>query len=365
MRVEENCLSRLIPKNHFISMGMFREQPLVDWTFTDTVLFTAYDVYRSRDFWVDSVINQGKTLKEGFVDCGFPKDVTLVADTGIFEIEAKKAGIARNLGIEVDFDLSNEEILWAYEVSGADYFVSPDEIILPTDSGEAVISKVQTIKNNLLEVLEQTPSERIIGVIQGNDTDTMTDLFDFYRDHDIRIFAAGGLIPRWRYDKVLFEEVIKSVRELTKGYWLHTFGLPLIGLLPLYLGKYGMDSVDTSMLLYMTARRQYLQNAKTMQVRLANFEACSCSGCARLSEGLSSWSMEFFVHLYIHNIIEAEKVSCRPIHIPDPSEEPTPIENQRQTTEPIVEVSSTTKSSDSPQNDWKTADQLLNGTSDC
>lgn len=80
---------------------------------------------------MDEIINSGNTLKEGLVELGFPKGNTLVADTGVFEMEAKKAGIARNLGIEVDIELMNNQIFEAYKLSGADYFVAPDEIILP------------------------------------------------------------------------------------------------------------------------------------------------------------------------------------------------------------------------------------------
>ena len=62
------ALSAMIPKNHFASMGFFREEPLISWTYTKAVLFTAYDVYRSSHFWLDSVIKSGKTLKEALVE---------------------------------------------------------------------------------------------------------------------------------------------------------------------------------------------------------------------------------------------------------------------------------------------------------
>ncbi|MFX1580036.1 MAG: hypothetical protein ACFFBJ_10345, partial [Promethearchaeota archaeon] len=88
----------MIPKFHFCSVPLFREEPLINWTFTKSVLFTAYDVFRSHDFWIDSVINSGQTLKEALVDLGFPKTNSLVVDTGIFEMEAKKAGISQDLG---------------------------------------------------------------------------------------------------------------------------------------------------------------------------------------------------------------------------------------------------------------------------
>lgn len=298
-------LSHLIPKNHFCSMSFFREAPLINWTHTSAVLFTAYDIHRSNDFWIDSVIKSGKTLKEEMVDIGFPKDVAMVADTGIFEIEARKAGISKNLGIDVDFSLSNSQIVEAYELSGADVFVAPDEIILATDERTVIHEKISLMKDNLLNILEIAKPEHIIAVIQGQDENTMTHLFDFYRSHGITHFAMGGLIPLWRYDKVLFRRVLHDARKLTRGFWLHTFGLPIISLLPFYLHEIGMDSVDTSTLLYMTARRKYLVGLNPRPVRLADFTLCGCPGCKVLTPDLNPRGHDFFIHLYIHNIREA------------------------------------------------------------
>ncbi len=101
MGAKDTKLSRLIPKFHFCSVPLFREAPLVEWTYTDAVLFTAYNVFRSHDFWLDEVMNSGATLKEALVDLGFPKCSSLVIDTGVFEMEAKKAGISHELGIAV------------------------------------------------------------------------------------------------------------------------------------------------------------------------------------------------------------------------------------------------------------------------
>ena len=162
-------------------MSLFREEPLINWTFTDSVLFTAYDVFRSHDFWLDSVVRSGQTLKEALVDLGFPKSNSLVVDTGVFEMETKKAGISRNLGIDVDIELTNGQIFEAYELSGADFFVAPDEIILPLDSPNIVSEKSETIKQNLLDLLEIVPASKIIAVIQGQQREVIEDFLDFYR----------------------------------------------------------------------------------------------------------------------------------------------------------------------------------------
>ncbi|TFG14639.1 hypothetical protein EU537_02940 [Candidatus Thorarchaeota archaeon] len=253
------------------------------------------------------------TLKEGLVELGFKKSNTLVADTGVFEIEARKSGIARRLGITPDIELSIEQIFEAYEISGADYFVSPDEIILPTDDIITTRVKVEKIKSNMLSFLKQFPAKKAIGVIQGNSRSVISEIYDFYRSHNLKIFAAGGIIPLYKYDKELFKRTLRYIRQITNGFWLHTFGLPMIKLLPFYLGIVGMDSVDTSMLLYLTARRRYLQGIRALQVRIAKFDECSCRGCRLLKTKLHPRSIDFFTALYIHNLTEATKISKNPM----------------------------------------------------
>ena len=308
---ESHRLSRLIPKFHFCSVPLFREEPLINWTYTDSVLFTAYDVYRSHDFWIDTVVNAGETLKEALVGLGFPKFNSLVIDTGVFEMEAKKAGISRDLGVDVDIELSNTQIFEAYELSGADYFVAPDEIILPLDNQETVQRKVSKIEENLLGLLDIVPASKVIAVIQGQEKVVVDKLLDFYREHGIRYFAVGGVIPLYHYDKELLHNHLTYVREATKNDWLHIFGLPRMSLLSYYLHKVRVDSVDTSAITYLTARRRYLIGTKPEQVRYANFESCDCSGCKVLTKEMSPRSPEFFANLYIHNIVTATKESLK------------------------------------------------------
>ncbi len=356
-------LSHLIPKNHFCSFSLFRQEPLISWTYTDSVLFTAYDIYRSTDFWLDKTINSGKTLKEGLVELGFPEGNTLVADTGIFEMEAKKAGIARNLGIEVDIELTNTQIFEAYKLSGADYFVAPDEIILPQDNQVEITTKIGKIKNNLLELLEVVPASKVIAVIQGHSEDVINDIYDFHREQGISCFAMGGVIPLYFHSKELLDSVLRYVRNLTKKHWLHIFGLPRISLLQYYLHDIGIDSVDTSSLLYLTARRRYLVGSKGIQVREAVFKDCDCEGCNNLDSKVSTRSPNFFVNLYIHNILAAVKLSDNFVsHILDQSKTGTKIENSHDSE--TVQQKQESKIPDIEQTEnvaltWMTAEESL------
>ena len=300
----------VVPKNHFVSLSFFREPPLINWEFTKACLFTAYDFYRSSDFWTDSVMKSSMTLKEALVELGFPKSKTLVVDTGIFEIEAKKAGIARDLGIEIDIQLSNRDIFSVYDISGGDFFVSPDEIILATDDPSTIQAKVAKIKQNLLETLEHVPSSKVIGVIQGQTPEVIDYIYNFYVEQGVKHFAAGGLIPLYFHDKSLFQKVVRYIRKVTEEYHLHAFGLPIVKLLPYYLHKLGFDSVDTSTLLYLSAKRRYLVSDNPIPVRLADFTKCNCSGCNFIAaEQPHPRHSEFFIHLYIHNVCEATKLA--------------------------------------------------------
>lgn len=302
-------LSSLVPKHHFVGLNFFRQPPLVNWEFTDSVLFTAYDFYRTSSFWVERVIRQGMTLKEALVDMGFPKENRLLADTGVFSIEARKAGIARELGIEPEIELRNEQIFHAYSVSGADLFVSPDEIVVPDDEKEEVKEKISTIKDNFLDLLEVVPPSKVLAVIQAPDKPTAQELFDFYKSHGITTFAAGGLIPLWKSSAKRLRDMLQYIRELTDGYWLHAFGLPRIRLLPYYIHMIGIDSVDSSMLLYLSAKKRYLEGLKAIPVRKADFSKCQCSGCSSMKEKPVAHSYQFFINLYIHNVHAATNLA--------------------------------------------------------
>ncbi len=252
-------------------------------------------------------MSSGDTLKDALVDLGFPKTNSLVVDTGVFEMEAKKAGISRDLGIDIDIELTNAQIFEAYELSGADFFVAPDEIILPMDGPEIVREKIDVIKHNLLELLEIVPASKVIAVIQGQQREVVDGLLDFYRENGIEYFAVGGVIPLYHHDKELLKKHLKYVRRVTKKEWLHIFGLPRMSLLSYYLHEVQVDSVDTSTLTYLTARRKYLVGLKPEPVRLAKFEDCDCPGCSVLTKDMSTRSLEFFANLYIHNIVTATR----------------------------------------------------------
>ena len=133
-------------------------------------------------------------------------------------------------------------------------------------------------------------------------------------------------------------------------------------MLPFYLHEIGMDSVDTSMLLYMTARRRYLIGVQQRPILLAAFEHCDCQGCNNLTRDMYTRGTNFFVALYIHNIIKASKVAdlCT-IGEWAPSRDDKRILKDDKYEKPLPEA--TTKHSHSKEeiySGWTTADVLLN-----
>jgi hypothetical protein len=273
-------------------------------------------LYRSHDYWLDEVVNSSSTLKDALVNLGFPKTNSLVIDTGVFEIETKKAGISKELGIDVNIELSNAQIFKAYELSGADFFVTPDEIILPLDGAELVKEKVDIIKSNLIDLLDIVKAWKTIAVIQGHEQEIVDGLLDFYRENKIGYFAVGGVIPPYHCDRELLSKHLSYVRKAAKSEWLHIFGLSRMSLLPYYLQQVKVDSVDTSALTYLTAGRKYLVGPKPVPVRLVDFDNCTCPGCRALSKEMSTRSVEFFANLYIHNVVIASLESMKKYNSP-------------------------------------------------
>jgi len=118
------------------------------------------------------------------------------------------------------------------------------------------------------------------------------------------------VIPLYHHDKITLQRVLHFVRKITHGFWLHIFDLPHMGLLHYYLHEVGIDSVDTSALLYITARRRYLMGSRSEPVRNAALEKYGCDGCRNLKPEMSTISSEFFLNFYIHNLRAAATLSA-------------------------------------------------------
>jgi len=254
-------------------------------------------------------------------------------------------------------------VLFAYSVSGADKYISPDEIIMPENRVWAIKRKVNMIKENLISLLGAVPSSKVVGVIQGHEASVINEIVDFYKENQICTYAAGGLIPLWHADPSLLPVVLRYMRKATKGRWIHAFGLPSMKLLSLYLSDIGVNSVDTSALLYLTDRRLYMVGLEAKPVRIADFAKCSFEGCRDLSPDDDTDSTHFFTCLYIHNVLEvsrfSEELAKKRGHVSHvatglpqakPGQVPAPRERVR--SHPL------------PRSSWKTAQEAMSPSSE-
>lgn len=70
------------------------------------------------------------------------------------------------------------------------------------------------------------------------------------------------------------------------------------------------------MLLYMAARRSYLDGSDSVPMRAIDFSKCTCQTCPMLSPTMNPRSSEVFTYLYIQNLIEANRLTFETKPIP-------------------------------------------------
>ena len=94
----DHLKSRVIFKFPFQN-SLFLEYPLMlKWPFSDTILVTAYDLLK-KDSMLSRMQREGSTLREYLTEKGFNTDIKIMADTGIFAFEFRKAKLDGNTAI--------------------------------------------------------------------------------------------------------------------------------------------------------------------------------------------------------------------------------------------------------------------------
>ena len=307
----------LIYKYSFGS-SLFKTNPLLlDWSLSKTILVTAYDLLKD-DYLTTYLTRTGSTLKEYLQGLGFTKEVNIIADTGIFEYEARRANLQLANVDYLPFELTPEDIFHAYELIGADYLVSPDEIVLQTDSVQEAIAKIDHMLELFTKTLEYFPASKVIPVVQGFDEISIRTLLDYYSKEPVPFVARGGLIPLWRESKQAFSQVVTLTQTLADSYTvkLHSFGLPSLVTIKEYFVDNHYNSLDTSILYYRTAERKYLTTKGFfVAVNKAFLENCSCLGCQQLRQTkYYSKSGKFAVGLYYHNCFMLNKLVAEQLH---------------------------------------------------
>ena len=311
-----NLQNRLIYKYSF-NNPLFTEHDLIlNWELSETVLITAYDLLKD-DYLVNYLNRTGLTLKEYLCQKGFNKEIKILGDTGIFEFEAKKAHLDIEAFENIPHEFTTNDIYFAYDLMDPDYLISPDSIILQTDSKENAKNKI----NDMITLFERTHDKfsdrkhKIIGVLQGFDEETLQNLLDVYSKEKNSIVARGGLIPLWTESKQKFDEIITLTENVVNDYQidkLHSFGLPSLTTIKNYFVDNAYSSLDTSIIYYRTAERLYLTQSGffiSVNKALANFRYCACKGCSIMSSSkYFTNSSQFVLGLYYHNCHQLNKL---------------------------------------------------------
>ncbi|MHA2249300.1 MAG: hypothetical protein ACXAD7_03010 [Candidatus Kariarchaeaceae archaeon] len=296
---------RLIFKYPFNLAEILNHKELLAWEFSDIVLITAFDIFRD-DYLVTYLQRTGLTLREYLYDIGFNQDVKILADTGIFEIEARKARLQIIENDEKPIQLTTTEILHAYELIDADYVIAPDEMILIEDDPEVVQAKVNQTLDNLVRTLDVFPKEKIYATIQGVNTEQIQEIIDVIDMHQLKNAARGGLLPMRRASINKFQEILSITEDLARKSHitqLHAFGLSHPKVMRDLFVNNSYDSVDTSIIYWYTSKRKYLtKDIKLISVNRAKFSSCNCPGCQIMAD--NTWypnGGDFAVGLYSHN----------------------------------------------------------------
>lgn len=227
---------------------------------SDTVLITAYDLLKD-DHLVTYLVRSGSTLKEYLWSKGFNKNIKILAYTGIFEFEARRANMDFVTFDTTPHEFTTEDIYFAYKLIDPDFLISPDEIILQTHSETEAHDIVSRMISLFQDTCDSFDKKKIIPVIQGFDEETITPLLEAYKSEHIESLARGGLIPLWRNSFNAFEDVVSLTRNLSIDYGidnLHSFGLPSLMTIKSYFIDNSYTSLDTSIIYFRTAQREYL-----------------------------------------------------------------------------------------------------------
>ncbi|MCE7737199.1 MAG: hypothetical protein GPJ54_20090 [Candidatus Heimdallarchaeota archaeon] len=295
---------------------LFQEtEILLDWQFSNTILVTAFDLFRN-DGLVTKLQKTGSSLKDYLHDFGFNKKIKILADTGVFELEMRKARLSKFDKYITKLDtLKTEEIFHAYNLIDPDFLVAPDEMILVNDTTQDQELKKQIILDNLQKTLSEFPRTKVIATIQGLDQKVISEITDDIREEKITKVARGGLLPLRKHSRTQFSSILTLTEKIARKAnmkHLHAFGLSNINVLRDYFVHNSYNSVDTSAVYYYTVDRKYLtKKNKFVQVRKANFDLCDCAGCEIMKDNLffADRNTKFIIGLYSHNAHQTAKMA--------------------------------------------------------
>lgn len=158
------------------------------------------------------------------------------------------------------------------------------DFIIPPDSSIEDCKRLQdrTIANAKWAIsISQRKKMKLFASVHAWDRKSMHRILESLLPLPFDGFALGGMIPRIRKPKTIFE-LVTAFRELEPNRPLHLFG---VGVPPLVkaLFEYGVNSVDSSNYVQQAATKRYLLPSKGQYVQMDEHvdpaETCPCSVC--------------------------------------------------------------------------------------
>lgn len=159
-----------------------------------------------------------------------------------------------------------------------DFIVSPD-----MDETEATLRQNLTIQNALwaLQRWDDSGSFHLFASLQAWDAPSATRIVDRLAEHPFTGFALGGMVPRIRTPRIIFE-IVAAIRRIDSERPLHVFGVGNPSLVKA-LFDHGVDSTDSSSYIKYAASRKYLDPATGDYESIAEIERpcdrCDCRIC--------------------------------------------------------------------------------------
>jgi tRNA-guanine family transglycosylase len=159
-----------------------------------------------------------------------------------------------------------------------DFLIPPD-----MDEDEAIRRQDLTVRNALwaLQRWRDDGSFRLFASLQAWDAPSATRIVDQLAENPFAGFALGGMVPRVRTPRVLFE-IVAAIRRIDPGRPLHVFGIGNPSLVKA-LFEHGVDSTDSSSYLKYAASRKYLDPTTGDYEEVAEIgnpgDRCDCRIC--------------------------------------------------------------------------------------
>uniref|UniRef100_UPI00257EF96D tRNA-guanine transglycosylase n=1 Tax=Candidatus Borrarchaeum sp. TaxID=2846742 RepID=UPI00257EF96D len=250
--------------------------------FNEGVLFSIVGFFESTLLQEDFSLNE-KLQCETFMDSG-----AFAAET-------------------MNFSLDPYEVAELHATLEADLIVPLDQIIFPEDSDKIIKQKVEeTIKNTEILLDYRPKKSEVIGPLQGHSLDVIKEMFEKYRELGIQKFAIGGLASPFQSDLTMALDIIKTARNITKGFFLHVFGRFLHPRLLKLVIETGADSVDGFGYILSSVRGFYTLEGRYEvigNITEDQLKSCSCPACQENSlQDFQRGDEEAQYLLIIHNI---------------------------------------------------------------